>query len=294
MKKLVGLSLGLYFVCSLAAAFAQESSGKVTPPPKVLVIMREFLKPGRQGSTHEKSESAFVRAMNDAKWPTRYFAADALSGRPRSLFFVRYDSFEAWEKDNMAMMRNPTLFAAMDQASLADGDLLTDYDTNIVTYREDLSLRAAVDIAHMRYFEISRFVVRPGHYQEWEALAKEYKAALEKADPTAHWAMFESMYGADNGGVFVIITPLKSLTETDRSLADSKTVMAGIGEQEMKKLEGMEASCIESFQTNLFMFNPRMSYPPDEWVKADPDFWSSKMTTANADVNDAKEIETAR
>ena len=275
MKKIAGLCLGLSLsVCSFVA-YAQESS-ELTPPPKVLVIMREFLKPGRQGSTHEKSESAFVSAMKAANWPTRYFAADALSGRPRSLFFIRYDSLEAWEKDNLAMAHNPALASATDAATYIDGDLLADADASVVVYREDLSLRPNVDIAHMRYFEVSRFVVKPGHGQEWEALAKEYKGAFEKADPTAHWATFESMYGADNGGVFVIFTALKSLAETDRSLANAPKVMASVGEQEMKKLEGMEASCIESFQTNVFIFNPRMSYPPDAWVKADPDFWGTK------------------
>jgi len=277
MKKLIGLSLGLCLsAVGLGTAFAQETSDQVIPPPNVLVIMREFLKPGRQGSMHQKSESAFVQAMTAAKWPTRYFAADSLSGRPRSLFFVRYDSFADWEKDNLATMRNPTFAAALDKAAYADGDLLADYDTSVSMYREDLSLHAAVDIAHMRYFEISRFVVRPGHGQEWEALVKKYKDTYEKAVSDAHWAVFQSMYGADNGGVFLVFVPMKSLAETDRSMTDSKKFAASLGEGEMKKLDELEASCVESHQTNVFAFNPKTSYPPDAWVKADPDFWSAK------------------
>jgi len=277
MKRLIGLSLGLCLSASgFVAAFAQETSNPIPPPPKVLVIMREFLKPGRAGSTHERSESAFVHAMSAAKWPTHYFAADSLSGRPRSLFFTGYDSFEAWEKDNMAMMHDAGLSTAMDTAGLVDGDLLADEDSAVVVYREDLSLRANVDIAHMRYFEVSRFVIRPGHEEEWEALAKEYKSDFEKADPNARWAMFESMYGANNGDVFLIFNAMKSLAETDRSLADSKKVMASVGEIEMEKLAAREASCVESFQTNLFAFNPKMSYPPEAWIKADPDFWAAK------------------
>jgi hypothetical protein len=128
----------------------------------------------------------------------------------------------------------------------------------------------------MRYFEISLFVVRPGHGQEWEALVKGYKSAYEKAIPDAHWAVFESMYGANNGGLFLIFTPRKSLSEVDRAMSDSKKLMAAIGEAGMKKLDDLEAACVESTQTNLFMFNPKMSYPPDEWVKADPAFWSAK------------------
>lgn len=276
MKKSIALSLWLSIcVCSLVAAFAQESSNTYTPP-KVLVIMREYLKPGRQGMTHQQSESAFVSAMKSANWPTNYFGTDALSGPPRSLFFVRYDSFADWEKDNNATANNATLSAALDKASLADGDLLTEYDTGAFVYREDLSLRPSVDIPHMRYFEITSFVVKPGHGMEWDALAKEYIGAIQKADSTVHWAMFESMYGAHNGGVFISVVAMKSLAEVDHGLANSKQVMSSLGEAELKKLDAMEASCLESVQTNLFAFNPKMSYPPDAWVKADPDFWGTK------------------
>jgi hypothetical protein len=75
---------------------AQEDMG----PPKVLVIEREFVKPGKAGSLHEKSESQFVQAFTAAKWPTHYLAMASLSGRPRALFMLGYPSFEAWEKDN--------------------------------------------------------------------------------------------------------------------------------------------------------------------------------------------------
>jgi len=44
----------------------------------------------------------------------------------------------------------------------------------------------------------------------------------------------------------------------------------------MKKLSDLEAAAVETSQSNLFSFNPRMSYPPDAWVKADPDFWAPK------------------
>lgn len=276
MKRLIGFSLGLCLSAgSFVASFAQET-GATTPPPKVLVTMREYLKPGRQGSMHQESESAFVKAFTDAKWPTHYFAADSLSGKARTVFFVGYDSFEAWEKDNQATAANATLSAAVDKAQVSDGDLLSSYDSGAFIYRDDLSLHGAVDIAHMRYFDIAAFRVRPGHGMEWEALVKEYRSAYEKVDPDAHWTVFESTYGADNGGVFLVFTPMKTLAEIDHSMAGSKKLADSLGESGMKKLEELEASCVESVQTNLFQFNPKMSYPRDEWVKADPDFWGAK------------------
>ena len=277
MKKLIRLSLGSYLLlCSLAAASAQENPNQAMKPPKVLVIVREFVKPGKSGSLHQKSESAFVQAMTAANWPTHYFAADSLSGQSRTLFFAGYDSFEAWEKDNLATQANPTLSAALDSAAIADGELLSGYDTSVVVYRDDLSLRSSLSIAQMRYFEISRIVIRPGHSKEWEALVKKYISGYEKAVPDARWAVFESVYGVDNGGVFLIFTPMKSLAETDRSFVASKKFEAAMGEGEMTKMEALAASCIESDQTNVFQFNPKISYPVDAWVKADPAFWAVK------------------
>jgi hypothetical protein len=113
MKKLTGLTASaLVLVTGLGVAAAQQEMG----PPKVLVMQREFLKPGKGGPTHERSESAFVRAMTAAKWPTHYVGLDSMSGQPRSLFLIGYPSFAAWEKDNQAMEKNTTLQGAFDRA----------------------------------------------------------------------------------------------------------------------------------------------------------------------------------
>src|SRR5271170_6053519 len=142
------LMIGGLFSGGSTVASAQEKMG----PPPVLVIEREYLKPGRAGSVHEKSESAFVRAMTAAKWPTHYLAVESMSGRSRALFFMGFGSFAAWEKDNQNEAKNATLAAALDHAELADGDLLTEYDQGVFSFREEMSLRSNFDIAPMRYF----------------------------------------------------------------------------------------------------------------------------------------------
>jgi hypothetical protein len=271
MKRVTGFLLLLSLLLwGISIVAAQESEG-TKPPPKMLVIFREFVKPGKTGTTHEKTESAFVQAFARAKWPTHYFAVDSLSGKPRSLFLTGYDSFEAWQKDFQATQKNATLAAALDRAGLADGDLLSDADAGAFAYREEYSLHAPVDIAHMRYFEISLFHLRPGHRKDWDDLVKLVMAAYEKI-PDVHWATYESVYG-QQGVTYVVFTPMKSAAEIDRAFAQDKQFEAAMGEEGMKKLNELEAAAIDSSQRNLFVFNPRMSYPPDEWVKADPDFW---------------------
>jgi hypothetical protein len=246
-------------------------------PPKVLVIQREFVKPGRSGSMHEKSESAFVNAMVAAKWPTHYFAASSMSGRPRVLFFVGYPSFEAWEQDNHAMAKNATLSAAFDRASIADGDLLTEFDQSVFTFDPDNSLHPG-DIVHSRYFEIAQYRVKPGHRKDWMDLVKLYKEGFDKI-PTANWALFDSYYGQDNGGMYIAISKMTSLAEDDASMNDNKKFADTLGASGMKKLAELSAACIESVSTNLFEFSPKMSYPNDSWVKADP-FWKPKAAMA--------------
>jgi hypothetical protein len=274
MKKIASYSLVSVFIfAALALAAAQEATDTV-PPPKVLAVFREFVKPGKGGSLHEKAESAFVQAYARAKWPQHYFTVNSLTGKPRALFLIGYPTFEAWEKDNQAQQKNPTLSAALDRASMADGELLSEADGSILVYNEEQSLRGPVDIAHMRYFEIYVYRIRPGHRNEWDELVKLVKSAYDKV-PNVHWATYEADYGLE-GQNFVIFIPLKSASEIDKGFEDDKQFAANLGADGLKRLAELEAACVEHSQRNLFQFSPKMSYPPDEWVKADPDFWKPK------------------
>jgi len=270
MKNLVGICAGL---CVLLGGAGVVAAQDMTGPPKVLVIEREWVKPGKGGSIHDKSESNFINAFTAAKWPTHYFAAESMSGKPRVLFFVGYPSFEAFEKDNKAMEANATLTAALEKASASDGELLTDYDQGIYVFDPDLSLHTG-DIIHDRYFEIYRYVVKPGHRQEWKQLVNLYQEGYAGI-PNANWALFESYYGADNGGLYLAIGKMASLAEDDASMNDDKKFEDALGPEKMKKLRELTASCIDSYQTNLFSFNPKMSYPDPGWIAADP-FWKPK------------------
>jgi len=279
MKRVAGfLLVTLLLLLGPGSAAAQEKSEGMMGPPPVLVVFREVLKPGKMGMTHEKTESAFVQAFTRAKWPTHYFAVDSLSGKPRSLFFVGYESFAAWEKDNLATQKNAQLAAALDRAGVADGELLSESQGLVFAFSEKYSLRPSVDIAHMRYFEVEVFHVRPGHHHEWDEAVKLVKAAYEKI-PDTHWATFKSVYGGEDES-YAIFTPLKSLAEVDKAFAQGKDFVSNMGEEGMKKLHELEASAIASSGSELFQFNPRMSYPPEAWVKADPDFWKPKPAMA--------------
>jgi len=272
------LSVSLAFGCCSIASAQEQSSGSI---PKVLQITREFTKPGKAGAVHEKAESAFVQAMARAKWPTHYMAVTSLTGKQRSLFLTRFDSFESWEKDNAAIAKNASLAASLDRAGFGDGDLLDSMDQAVFYFRESMSLRPMADISKMRYLDVMVFKIRGGKGREWEELVKLAKEGYGKGDAQAHWGTFELIYGGETG-TYLVLTARKSLAEVDRGFSIEKDVMSAIGEANGKKMDELFASCVESLQTQLFAFNPGMSYPAEEWIKSDPDFWKPKTVTAMA------------
>jgi|SRR5208282_3578413 hypothetical protein len=278
MRRIAGAVLALVVLLPIGTGIA---AAQAVMPPKILVAGREYTKPGKSGTQHEKTERAFVEAMMRAKWPTHYVAMESLSGKSRALFFTAYESFEAWEKDTRATEKNKTLSSALDRAWAADGDLLSETDGTVLAFREEYSLRPEVDIARTRYFEISGWQVKHGHDKDWDEIVKLVKEAYNKI-PDAHWAVYSAVYGLPDT-TYIVFTPIKSLAEVDKSWAENKDFEAAMGEEGMKKLSELSARAIESSGNNLFAINPRMSYPADEWVKADPEFWKPKAAAAPAE-----------
>jgi hypothetical protein len=137
------------------------------------------------------------------------------------------------------------------------------------------------DISKMRYLDVMVFKIRGGKNKEWQELVKLAKQGYGKGDPEAHWGTFELVYGGD-AGTYLVLTARKSLAEVDRGFSIENDVMSAIGEANGKKMDELFASCVESLQTQLFAFNPAMSYPAEEWIKSDPDFWTPKNVTATA------------
>ena len=259
---LISLSFGAPF-----AGFAQD----VLPTSKILVISREYTKLGKDGAPHQMVEGAYPRALAAGKISNYYYAAVSLSGPSRALFFHGYSSFADMAAANKAATSDSTLSATLDRTNAADADLLSSKDYSVWVKRDDLSLNPGFRVG-ARYEEISQFVVRPGHYTEWEELVKMVIDGYKKGVPGAHWGTFEEAYGP-TGGIFLVITTIKAASELDAEEAQGKQFEEAMGTDGMKKMQELEAACVESRQNNLFVIDPKMSYPPEAWVKAEPDFW---------------------
>ena len=270
-SKSATLPLLLMMTSIAPLAVSAQENGIVANPNKLLVIVREYTKPGKDGAPHQKTEGDFIHALQTGNGTPRYYAVTSLSGPSRALFLSSYPTFAAWEADHKSVESNASLSAALDRANDADGDLLSETDSSVWMLRDDLSLNTGYRVG-TRYMEISQFVVKPGHGKEWEDLVKMVIEGYKKGVPEAHWGMYQEAYGSP-GDRFAVLTSVRSAAEIDAEFASGKKFEDAMGEDGMKKMRDLEASCIASEQSNLFLINPKMSYPPEALVKAEPDFW---------------------
>ena len=259
-------------------AVAQDSSEM--KPPAVIQINREWLKPGKSGAVHDRSEAAFVTLMNKGKLQGHYIALNSMSGKPRALYMTRYPSFEAWETDNKIFEKNASLGAELDRAISSDSELLEGMDSAVLVYSEELSFHPRPDFSHARYYELTAFKVRLGHEKEWREVTKMYKEACDKAGAGLHWGAYAVQYGGESG-TYIMLTHRESLAEIDKEQAAGKKIMEAMGGEEgAAKMDQMFAAAVESVRSELFTINPRQSYVDEATMKADADFWKPRASKA--------------
>lgn len=275
MRKTLGLvGVTLLLVSTAPRAAAQEPP----PPPKVLQIIREDVKPGK-AAAHEKIEAGWPRAFAKANWPTHYLAMTAMTGPSEAWFVVGFDSFAAWEKDTKATESDKALTAELDRLSEKDGEVISGARTLVGLFREDLSRRPNVDMSKVRYFRVATYRVRPGHELDLEANAKIVRDAYDKIQAPFAWGIYQVNAGMP-GPTYMVWVPMRSLAESDAAMAASRALMDAEGEEGQKTLRKAAADAYVYVETNLFAVNPKMSYPPKEWVDKDPAFWAPKPERA--------------
>ncbi len=258
----------------LCAAPAVGQPSGVSPPPKYIYLSNIAIKPNMSGS-FIADESSEVQAERAAKAPINYFGMINITGSPRALFFAGFDSFADMQKEHDQGMSDSKLQDALKSADAAEAPVLSETHGSIYKYRDDLSLNAALDISQMRFFDITLFHIRSGHYQDWEHLVKLYEKAYSNI-PNSHWAMFEKQFGEDSDRTFILVTPIKALAEEDQFQIDGDGLPKAVGVDQLQMMRELGSETVESAESDLFAIVPQISYVPDAWLTASPDFWGKK------------------
>lgn len=261
-----------------AAALGQEAASS-QPPPKVLQIFVESVKPGK-GAAHEKVEIGWPQAFRKAKWPTRYLAMTSVSGPGEAWFMSGYDSYEAVGTDQRNVDKTPVLARELERLSQLDGELLSGTRSLIALYRPELSYRAdEIDIAQMRYISVTLVTLKAGYDSAYADIRKLVNAGHEKAGLDERWAMYQVATGMP-GPAYLLMIPMKSLQTMDvAEEIHGKSYQDALGVTVRQQLQEFARTGVASTEARLFAFSPKMSYPSDELASRDPAFWKPKAAT---------------
>lgn len=263
-----------------ATVAGQDAPARVSPPP-VLQIFIESLKPGK-GAAHTKVEAGWPAAFRKAKWPVHYLGLTSATGPGEAWFLTGYESYAAMETDQRNIEKNSLLSRELERLSQVDGDLLAGTRSVLAVYRPDLSYRPDIGVASMRYFGLTIINLKPGYDSAFVETRKLVHAAHEKANMDEHWAMYQVTSGMP-GTTYLLLLPMKSLQEVDLAQeSHGKPYGDALGDAGRRQLQEFTRAGVASSETKLLAFSPKMSYPSDEWVAQDPEFWRPKTVTAAA------------
>ena len=104
---------------------------------------------------------------------------------------------------------------------------------------------------------------------------KVWIAANDKAGSSNHWGAYRVEYG-EQVGSYVFLTDDESMADIDKSEAQAPKFMEVLSEADRRDARELRTEAIDTDRFELYAVNPTQSYPPEEFVKADPDFWASK------------------
>jgi hypothetical protein len=157
--------------------------------------------------------------------------------------------------------------------------------------RWDLSSHAPSDpaafariIADARWLRTVTVHVRPGQVANFEALAKEIKAARDKASPPFTVLVSQAVAGQE-GTVFYITTLQNSLGGFDAIPAFPQM----LGEEGYARFLKANAEAVSDTETVINRFLPELSNAPAPVAAAAPDFWIPKAAApVNAKANPIK------
>lgn len=268
------LLLVTFSLSTVSAALAQHEAGQVQGPSKYLFLRDVVLKP-EQNDAFAKLETEEVQALHTANAPGHYLGMWAITGPNHLLFTMGFDSFADLQKNHEATMAMSKLMDTLKTDNAAEASLVADRHSSIYKYDEELSLRAPVDLARMRFMRIILFHIRSGHRQDWEHLVKLLMKAYD-AIPEAHWATFEKIYGVGSDDTYILVTPMAALSDVDSMIDNGKKFRESTGEDQLDALRKQLSADVESSESDLFALGPEISYVPESWLSASPDFWGKK------------------
>ena len=271
MRKLVLWFCMIVFCLTLFNVVAIAQDDTMQGPPKVLMLIREQVKPGR-AAAHTMNEAAWTAGVKQAHYDTAALGMNSVTGESESWFLIGYPSFEAMEKDGEKMDKDATIRHVNETYGPKEADLISDSRTMTLRYRPEMSYQPNVNVGEYKYFSVAIVRFRLG--EDVGAFFKALDGAREKANVDTHSAVYSVTSGAPSG-TYITFTPMKSMAKMDEPPNEALAAA-----QKEMGWSDMVSKAIMNVEFRLFAFSPRMSIPSKEMIAADPGYWNPKPMMA--------------
>ena len=278
MKK----SLLFMAVVMLLSAFSQvfaQTPPSAPGPPRVLLIVREDIKPGMMG-THNRHSAEFANIFGKLQTPNHRLALVPVAGSENEVIYLTgaetFAELEGIQKatDEKMSGAGGSMKADLDRLDKEAPVLHAGMRDMLAVLRPDLSYNATVNLPTMRYMAVNTVRVRPGQEDQFAEYVKNLvNAARDKVKAELHIAAFQVIAGSP-GPTYMFIRPMKSLAEYD--LRIGPRVREAMSDDQKKKADKLAGEAIMFTETSIYAFNPRMSYVSKELAAGDPAFWNPK------------------
>ena len=268
---IVAIGLCLSGAAQVAAQIQEES-----PAPKVLMVTREQIKEGREAA-HVKAEEAWPRMFQKGNVKTHYLGMATEAGPSEAWFLEPYDSFGGMEKERAEIEQSP-LAADLEVANVQDGDLRTGSRTLLAVFRGDLSYHPAEAMSSLpkcRHMAVTVLRIKYGQDAELAQAAKLLIDGDDKSGSDQPVLAYQVVSGGPSG-TYLLFSPMDSLAHMDAAPARMAAARQAMGERNRQHFDTLAPDVVQSSESLLFAFNPRMSYVSKELAAAAPDFWIPK------------------
>jgi hypothetical protein len=145
--------------------------------------------------------------------------------------------------------------------------------------RPDLSLRAKQDdIARAKYLRVSYLTVRPGRAPDFEYLVKKAIEAHQKLNTDVHFTIYQTVSG---GALSYVITTTAG-AYADFDYDPGNVIEKAFGAEEYNRFRASLAEVVERGENIVWRIRPELSAPPQEYIAANPNFWTPKPAVVEA------------
>jgi hypothetical protein len=259
----------LLLVSLAAPACAQQAA--VPPPPDILQIYTDPVKPGKLAEYNRIENEAAHACSRANTWP--YMAMQAITG-PQEVWFVSgFDSYAAMEKSAEPFLKNVSLAADMGRLMEAKTNLVSDPHTIFLRYREDLSRNSGLVRPQTRFFNVTIAKIRSGHEHEYEESQQLIRGVRERAGASDNRAVYQVLSGVPDN-TYITFSPYRSFRDAATSL-DGLLDYDDLDDNVRGRLRELLSTSVITTETFIFSVVPSMSNPEGLWIADDPEFWRS-------------------